>query len=185
MSNHITPPGIVGGSSLFKPKSSRLNNEENFFLTLLITADTKASPEFKKLEEVIEQVGRDHFGTAFESLRKSRQIRLPLRYDVDGKNWPKDMACFLNINTPADQPPIVVGRDAQPIMDPSQIYSGCKARASVRFFGYGSKGSPYQPGVGVRLQNVQKLGDGPRLANARPDGSEFGKLNDDDFSDLL
>jgi hypothetical protein len=180
----ITPPGIVGGSSLFKPKASRLNSEENFFLTLLLTTTAMNSPEFKKIEEVIDQVGRDHFGSNFESLRKAGQIRSPLRHDVEGKGWPTEIGCFLNLKNSADNPPIVVGADAQPVMDQCQIYNGAKVRASIRFFGYGGKGSPYQPGIGVRLCNVQKLGDGPRLANARPDGSEFGQLGGD-FSDLL
>ena len=56
------------------------------------------------------------------------------------------------------------------------IYPGCKVRASLRLYNYGGKGTSINPGISFGLNNVQKLADGPRLATARGDGSEFGSL---------
>lgn len=68
-------------------------------------------------------------------------------------------------------------------MDVNAIYAGCYARLSVDVWAYGREGT-MPPGIKLGLQNVQKLGEGPRLKGARADGSEFGSLPDD-ISDLL
>ena len=60
------------------------------------------------------------------------------------------------------------------ITDPNVIYPGVIVRASLRIYGYGGKGSPYQPGISFGLNNILKVDDGPRLKTGRPDGSEFG-----------
>ena len=83
---------------------------------------------------------------------------------------------FLNANS--TQKPGIVDRDLNEILDPDEVYSGCWGRASINFFPYNSNGNK---GVGVGLNNIQKLKDGERLGGARASAEDdFGG---DDFED--
>jgi hypothetical protein len=82
---------------------------------------------------------------------------------------------FLNANS--KNAPGVVDKDLNVILDSEEFYSGCWGRVSVNFFPYDSAGNR---GVGVGLNNVQKLKDGERLGGARATAeNDF----DDDFED--
>lgn len=60
--------------------------------------------------------------------------------------------------------PTVVDGNMQAILDPAQLYSGMYANVGVTFFGYNA---PQNKGVGVALDNVQKVADGEPLGGAR------------------
>lgn len=81
-------------------------------------------------------------------------------------------------STSADQPPKVVDVSLNPIIDPTEIYSGIWGRVGVDFFPYNFKG---KQGVGCSLVNVQKLADDEPLGAARASvESDFG----DDYDPL-
>jgi hypothetical protein len=184
----ISPPLILESSALFTPRVSKMkpNDAPNYYARLLASAATMAHPEWKAMEDAVHQLGKEHFGADYTKLVKGGQFRSPIRRDTDGKGWPDDIDGFLNVKSGADYKPVVVGRDALPIMDQAEIYPGCIVRVTLRIYAYGGKGTSYNPGISFGLNNVQKLGDGPRLATARGDGSEFGKLpDDDDLASLL
>lgn len=70
------------------------------------------------------------------------------------------------------QRPGVVDQDLNPVMDPSQVYSGCYARVSINAFPYNTNG---KKGISFGLNNVQFLEDGESLG---------GRTRaEDDFSD--
>ncbi len=60
--------------------------------------------------------------------------------------------------------PGVVDGNMQAILDPAQLYSGMYANVGVTFFGYNA---PQNKGIGVALDNVQKVADGEPLGGAR------------------
>lgn len=181
----ITPKGRNLSASILKPYTSKVNGETQFYLKLGLDAEAQASPEFRALERAVETVAREYFGAQYAALKKTSQIRLPFRFDSIKPEWASEgITCFLNLKASADQPPAVVDRSRQPIMDEKEVYPGCYLRASVRVFAYGGGNKGYSPGVSFRLQNVQWLDHGPRLSNARGDGSEFGTL-DGGLDDLL
>ena len=71
-----------------------------------------------------------------------------------------------------DRKPSVVDASCQPILDPTEIYSGIYGRVGVDFFPYNFAG---KQGVGCSLVNVQKLADGEPLGAARPSAEDdFG-----------
>ena len=83
---------------------------------------------------------------------------------------------FLNCNS--TQKPGIVDKDLNEILDPDEVYSGCWGRASINFFPFNTNGNK---GVGVGLNNIQKLKDDDRLGAARASAeSDFGG---DDFED--
>lgn len=71
-----------------------------------------------------------------------------------------------------EKKPQVVDAAGNPIIDPTEIYSGCWGRVSVDFFPYSV---PQRSGIGCGLCNVQKLTDGEPLGAARPSAEDdFG-----------
>lgn len=72
------------------------------------------------------------------------------------------------------QRPRVVDPNLQDILDGTQIYSGMYANVGVTFFGYNA---PQNKGIGVALDNVQKIADGEPLGGSRASV-------DDDFAGL-
>jgi hypothetical protein len=64
------------------------------------------------------------------------------------------------INVSSKNPPQVVDKDRNPILDLTEVYSGCYGRASINFFAYNNNGNK---GVSAGLGNIQKLEDGEPL----------------------
>jgi hypothetical protein len=81
--------------------------------------------------------------------------------------------------------PEIITKDGLPITQggPEEFYAGCYARASVTPFAFNNKGK----GIALGLNNLQKLGDGPRLdafSSAEDDfGSDPTEFGGDDTVD--
>ena len=72
------------------------------------------------------------------------------------------------------QQPDCRDRYKQPLLDASELYSGCYAHVGVTFFGYNQ---PTNKGIGVALDTVMKAKDGEVLGGMRANA-------DDDFADI-
>lgn len=59
------------------------------------------------------------------------------------------------------QAPFVVDANVQPIINPTEVYSGMWGNVNVNFFPYNSNG---KKGIGCGLNGVQKIGDGEPLS---------------------
>ena len=73
--------------------------------------------------------------------------------------------------TSYNKAPQIVDATVQPIMTPSEIYSGIYGRASVRFYPYFSNN---KRGISCGLNNIQKLEDGPSLGGGTTAAADFG-----------
>ena len=105
-------------------------------------------------------------------------LKLPLRDgDIDR---PEDEAYvnsyFLNANS--RQAPQIVDKRVQPILDQSEVYSGCYGKISVTFYGYNSNGNR---GIAAGLGNIQKLRDGESLGGRTSAADDFQTEEEDDF----
>lgn len=81
------------------------------------------------------------------------------------------------LNASNTTPPGVVDRQAKPIMDKEEFYSGCYGYADIQFFGFNQAGNI---GVGVSLQNVMKKKDGDRLDGRQSAEDAFANVKDSD-----
>jgi len=80
------------------------------------------------------------------------------------------------LNAKSTRKPEVVDLEREFILDPDECYSGCYVRATIVFFPYNNEGK----GVGVILNNVQKLEDGDRLGGSTASAEDdFGDEDDD------
>ena len=105
-------------------------------------------------------------------------LKTPLRDgDIDRPDDEAYAGCyFLNANS--RQAPQVVDANVQPILDQSEVYSGCYGKISVTFYGYNSNGNR---GIAAGLGNIQKLKDGESLGGRTSAADDFATEDDDDF----
>ena len=104
-------------------------------------------------------------------------LKLPLR---DGDTERDDEAYkgsyFVNANSTTA--PQIVDTSVQPIIDRSEVYSGCYARVSINFYAFNSNGNR---GIACGLGNIQKLADGEALGGKTTAAEDFASDTDDDF----
>ena len=105
-------------------------------------------------------------------------LKLPLR---DGDIDRPDDEAYANsyfFNANSRQAPQVVDSHVQPILDQSEVYSGCYGKISVTFYGYNSNGNR---GIAAGLGNIQKLRDGESLGGRTTAAEDFETEEDEDF----
>lgn len=161
--------------NIFKSRAFQADQDAKFSICLLIPKDDKAT--LTKIWEAIDEAIQEGISSKWNG-KKPANVKLPLR---DGDEERADEApeyegmMFLNANS--TQKPGIVDKDLNEILDPDEVYSGCWGRASINFYPFSVNGNK---GIGVGLNNVQKLKDGEHLGAARASAeSDF----DDDFED--
>ena len=105
-------------------------------------------------------------------------LKLPLRDgDIDRPDDEAYAGCYF-FNANSRQDPQVVDAKVQPILDQSEVYSGCYGKISVTFYGYNSNGNR---GIAAGLGNIQKLRDGESLGGRSNAADDFQTEDDEDF----
>lgn len=66
--------------------------------------------------------------------------------------------------------PVVVDSARNPILDATELYSGCYGRACINFYGYSRNG---KKGISAGLNSLQKLYDGEPLGGAAGSANDF------------
>lgn len=149
--------------------------DEKYSVSVLIPKDDKATIDAinKAVDAAIEE-GIAKFGGKKPN---KAAIKLPLR---DGDTEREDEAYkghyFVNANSKT--PPQIVDRAVKPILDRSEVYSGCYARVSLSFFAFNSNGNK---GVACGLGNIQKVRDSEPLGGRTTAADDFATLDDEDF----
>lgn len=105
-------------------------------------------------------------------------LKLPLRDgDIDRPDDEAYAGCYF-FNANSRQAPQVVDSKVQPILDQSEVYSGCYGKISVTLYGYNSNGNR---GIAAGLGNIQKLKDGESLGGRTSAADDFQTEDDEDF----
>ena len=160
---HIWEPDSINGSD---PKYS--------VSCIISKKDTETITKIQKAIAVAKEEGKGKWGGKIPA-----NLKMPLRDgDIDR---PEDEAyadsMFLNANS--KQAPQVVDNQVQPILDQSEVYSGCYGRVSITFYAYNSNGNK---GIAAGLGNIQKLKDGEPLGSRANAKDEFDAVDvEDDF----
>ena len=87
------------------------------------------------------------------------------------------MKGYMFLNTNNSIKPGIVDANLQPIIDRSEVYSGCFGRASINFFVYNNNGNR---GIGCSILNLQKMKDGPVLGGHSRAEDDFADLDDEE-----
>lgn len=103
--------------------------------------------------------------------------------DRDDLDERPEYAGHYYMNVSAYRQPGIVDRQRNPILDSSEVYSGCFARVSINAYAYNVNTNK---GVTFGLNHVQKLRDGDFLGGVSLPEDDFDELDDDEYeSDIL
>lgn len=181
--NVLTPEFRLSFPSLFvptKPASAKPEQKEKYGCAMIFGegADLKALTKARdaaakeKWGDNIPKGLRNPIKDQGESVDKNGEIRDGY---TDG---------LFYINASSLQRPGVVNAQVESIIDESEIYAGCYARATVRAFAYGGPGTGFKAGVSFGLQNVQKLRDGDPLGGRTKAEDDFAPIDGGDTGDV-
>lgn len=176
MTKIVTGKARFSYAHLFKPQAGIAGGEEKYSVSLIIPKSDTATIE--KVEKAIEKATKEGVSRYGSKFGKAVNFRIPLRDgDTDKSDDPAySNSYFLNVNSKTK--PGIVDRNVNPILDSSEVYSGCYGRASIVAFPYSVNGST---GISFALQNVQKLEDGEPLGGKSRAEDDFSAFDDDDL----
>lgn len=174
----ITGKVRLSYAHLFKPVALSEDQDPKYSVCLLIPKSDKAT--LKKINAAIEAAKQN--GTSLWGGKVPNNLKTPLRDGDDERpDQPEYENCYF-INASSKTAPGVVDKDVQPILDSTEIYSGCYARASVNFYPFSKAGNK---GIACGLNNVQKIADGDYLGGRSRAEDDFDPIEDDDDEDFL
>ena len=162
---------------VFEPYSNQEDQEARYSCTILIPKSDKKT--LKAIEEAIGAAKEAGKTRVFEG-RIPASLKTTLHdgdEEADLERNP-EYAGHMYMAISAKQKPGVVDLDLQPILDTSEVYSGCYARVSLNFFAFNSNGNK---GIACGLGNIQKVRDGEPLGGKSTAADDFATLADDDF----
>ena len=152
-------------ANVFSPKAAQEGATPKYSVSIIIPkSDTKTIADINAAFEKVKTASATLFGGSVPKMLKGG-----LR-DGDAE---KEDAAYANsyfINANSVNKPGVVDNDLNPIIDPSEFYSGCYGRASITFYPYNSNGSK---GIACGLNNIQKTDDGEQLGGGSSAASDF------------
>ena len=150
----MTPEFRVSFPAVFKPRVPQNDDGSpgtpKYGVTMLFAKDADLS----KLKAAAQEAVKEKWGD-----KPPKNLRSPFRDQGDRELEGYVEGCVF-INASSLQKPGLVDRQRQDIIDETEFYAGCYARATVRAFAYEKKGNK---GVAFGLNNVQKLRDGDPL----------------------
>lgn len=175
MSNVMTPVFRVSYPNVFKPQVNALSKQEEYSLVALFPKDADLS----KLKAAAEEAVIKKWGVDKKNWPK--KMKSPFRLgeekekEVDGKviipSPYEKGAVFMTLKS--KQRPGVVDEKVQDIIDTSQFYAGCWAKATLRAYAYDAAGNQ---GVSFGLQNIQKVKDGDPLSGRLTAQDDFAPI---------
>ena len=159
--------GILSYPHLFQARSVQPGDDPKFSVTVLLK---KGDPQIATVQAVIDACKLNGFPAGFPATGKV--------FMKDGDETGKHPGYMMvQANCRADQRPIVVDSNLQPVTDPSQVYAGAIAWASLNTSNYNM---PVNKGVGCYINGVMVTGEEGELGriDGRPtvDGM-FGDLD--------
>ena len=144
---------------------------------LIPKSDTDTLKAIKEAVELAKKNGAGKWGGKVPA-----NLKTPLRDGDAEKPDDENYAGCYFLNASSKNKPGVVDENVQPILDATEVYSGCYARLTLNFYAYNASGNK---GVAAGLGNVQKLGDGEPLGGFTRAEDDFGAVAstsaDDDF----
>lgn len=129
-----------------------------------------------KIKAAIEQVKKE--SASVWGGKVPNNLKLPLRDgDTDRPDDEAYAGCYF-FNANSKQKPQVVDNKVEPILDQSEVYSGCYGNISVNFYAYSTNGNK---GIAAGLGNIQKISDGESLGGRTTAAEDFDTVEVDDF----
>ena len=187
MPNNVKNPTkvITGPKTVFsylnvnEPKAPLGGGTPKYSVSLIIPkSDTVTIAKIQAAIKAAYDEGQSKLKGSSKFVPDLDSLKTPLR---DGDKERKGDAAYANsyfVNANSTTAPQIVDRSVQPILDRSEVYSGCYARVSVNFYAFNSNGNR---GIACGLGNIQKVRDGEPLGGKSSAADDFATDLDDDF----
>lgn len=163
---------------LFEAYTSDEDQEAKFSCVLLIPkTDKKTLARIEAARQAATEAGKDS--------RWGGKIPAALKYTLHDGDEEADLernpeyAGHMFMSVSSKTKPGIVDADVNPIMDSTEVYSGCYARVSINAFPYSAKGNK---GISFGLNHVQKLADGDFLGGRSRAEDDFDAVEVDEDS---
>lgn len=157
--------------NVFQPKSIN-GSDPKYSVSLIIPkTDKKTIDKINAAIDAAKELGKEKWNGKIPPVLKT-----PLR---DGDEERPDDSTYKNsyfVNATSKQQPGMVDQALNPIMDSTELYSGCYIRASLNFYPFSVNGNK---GIACGLNNVQKLADGEPLGGRSRAEDDFDSVDDD------
>ena len=163
---HVWEPASINGG---KPKYS--------VCAVWPKSDEGTTRKVEAAMEAAYREGESKLKGSGKSVPPLTAVKNPLR---DGDLERPDDPVFAGmwfVNANSDRAPGIVDLACHPILDRSEVYSGCYCRVSLTFYAFNSNGNR---GIACGLNNLQKVRDGERLGGPVSAEREFAGLDDGD-----
>jgi hypothetical protein len=159
--------------NLFEARAANEGEDAKFSVVLLIPKKDTATVKAVKdaIQSVIDAEKAAKFGG------KDKGLHNPLRDGDEDRDGPEFEGHYF-LNAKSKKRPVVLDEDRNVVLNPSEVYSGCYARASVNFYGFAVPGSK---GVAVALNSVMKVADGEPLGGVYTEDSAKADFDDEDM----
>lgn len=147
--------------NVFTPRKTPQGIEKYSLTCLLPKSDTEG---YKQLMDAVQaEINSESNG----KLKGVAQPKHPV-WDGDGVTQngqefgPECKGCWVfSASANVEYPPAIVDARVQPIMDQTEVYSGCYAHVALSIYAYNNNSR----GIGFGLRGVQKVADGEPLGS--------------------
>ena len=162
---------------VFEPQIGEDGKPKYSTAIIIPKSDTKTLDAIQKAVEQAKRLGASKWGGKIPP-----RLKEPLR---DGDEERPDDEAYRNsyfMNCSCNTKPGIIDRNRRPILDSTEIYSGCYAFASISFFAFDVSGNR---GIACGLNNLMKCEDGEMLGGRAKAEDDFADIAIDDEDDLL
>ena len=160
-------------ANVWEPKSIN-GSDEKYSVSLIIPkSDKKTIQEIKDAVKSAKQEGKSKFDGKIPA-----NLKHPLK---DGDIEKPDEEAYKDsyfVNANSNERPQIVDKRVNPILDQSEVYSGCYGKVSINFYAFNSDGNK---GIACGLGNIQKIRDGEPLSSRSSAADDFINEEEDYF----
>jgi len=171
-------PVRLSYARLFEPEAMKEGDPKKYSTSAIIPKKDKAT--IKKINEAIEAakaIGKESkFGG------KMSGLKTPLRDGDEERAESPEYKDSMFLNANSNQRPGIVNANRSPIMDQSEVYSGCYGYLNLTFYPFNFNGTR---GVAVGLNHFMKTKDGEPLSGGISVDDAFDGIDATDADDLL
>lgn len=161
---------------IFEPHAMNDGQEAKYSVSVIIPKTDKET--LKAIKEATDQAKKD--GASKWGNKIPANLKTPLRDgDVEREDDEAYAGCYF-LNASSKNKPGVVDQNVQPVLDATEVYSGCYARLTLNFYAYNASGNK---GIAAGLGNIQKLEDGEPLGGFTRAEDDFDAVGGDSAND--
>lgn len=169
----MTPQFRASYAFVFRPRPAEDGKKPKYGICMLFPKkDPKVRDFLQKLKAQCKKIADEKFPNGIPK----KVNWWPLR-DGDTERDGEEFKGMYFLNASSNRRPGVVDKDANPLMDEEDFYSGCWARATINPFFYDNSGNK---GVAIGLNNLQKLRDDEPLSGGSSAEEDFGSGDTED-----